>query len=98
MVSDIVLLKELPDFIRNSIEAYVGCIAGASLKGEYIETIGAAGFRDVTVIDETSFSVDYMVNSATAQAVIRDLAISPEVIRAAANSVVSMKVSAVKPY
>jgi ubiquinone/menaquinone biosynthesis C-methylase UbiE len=98
MVSDIVLLKALPHPILNSIEAYVGCIAGASRKGEYIETIGAAGFRDVTVIDETSFSVDYMVNSATAQAVIRDLAISPEVIRAAANSVVSMKVSAVKPY
>ena len=32
MISDIVLLKELPDVLRNSIEAYVGCLSGAYLK------------------------------------------------------------------
>ncbi|NIX57463.1 MAG: methyltransferase domain-containing protein, partial [candidate division Zixibacteria bacterium] len=26
MISDIVLLKELPDFIKDSIEAYIGCL------------------------------------------------------------------------
>jgi len=36
MISDIVLLKELPDFIKNSAEAYVACVAGASLKDDYI--------------------------------------------------------------
>ena len=29
MVSDIVVLKELPDFIKESIDAYIGCVAGA---------------------------------------------------------------------
>ena len=28
MISDIVLLKELPSFIRDSIEAYAGCVSG----------------------------------------------------------------------
>ncbi len=32
MVSDIVLTKPLPAALKNSIEAYVGCVAGASLK------------------------------------------------------------------
>src|SRR3989337_4332744 len=29
MVSDIVLYKELPDAIRNSVESYIGCLSGA---------------------------------------------------------------------
>ena len=36
-VSDIVLLKTLPDFIKNSVEAYVGCISGAILKNNYLK-------------------------------------------------------------
>jgi arsenite methyltransferase len=32
MISDIVLLKELPAFIKNSVEAYIGCVSGAMLK------------------------------------------------------------------
>src|SRR3972149_9853511 len=44
VVSDIVLLEELPDFIRNSIEAYIGCISGAIMKDKYIESIRESGF------------------------------------------------------
>lgn len=55
MVSDIVLLKELPDVITNSIEAYIGCISGAIMKDEYIKTIQDAGFQDVRILDETYF-------------------------------------------
>jgi len=51
-LSDIVLLKELPDEIRESIEAYVGCVAGASMKADYLGAIEAAGFRDVEVLEE----------------------------------------------
>jgi len=38
LLSDIVILKELPEFIRNSYEAYVGCISGAILKDKYYNT------------------------------------------------------------
>ena len=44
MVSDIVLLKKLPDFVKDSIEAYVGCIAGAATKDRYLGAIKSAGF------------------------------------------------------
>ncbi len=53
-LSDIVLLKELPRAIRDSIEAYVGCIAGASLEADYLGAIGAAGFRDVEIVKEVT--------------------------------------------
>ncbi len=56
MVSDIVLMKELPEDIRNSLAAYAGCVAGASRKEDYLATIAEAGFKDVEVISEQSFS------------------------------------------
>lgn len=58
VISDVVLLKELPDFVKNSVGAYVGCIAGAAMKDEYIGAIKAAGFRDVKVIDEVVDVID----------------------------------------
>ncbi len=52
MVSDIVLLKELPEHIKSSVEAYAGCVAGASRKEDYLTTIANAGFKDVVVVSE----------------------------------------------
>ena len=97
MVSDIVLLKELPDFIRNSIAAYVGCISGALMKDEYTGAIKAAGFQEVRMVDETSFPIESMINDPTAKALIENLRIPLEEVREVANSVVSIKVNGVKP-
>jgi arsenite methyltransferase len=54
MVSDMVLTRELPEDIRNSLAAYAGCVAGASLKEDYLLTITKAGFEDVEVVSEQS--------------------------------------------
>ena len=97
MVSDIILLKELPDFIKNSVEAYVGCISGAMMRDEYIEAIREAGFREVKVMDETTFPVECMANDPTAQAIINELNITTEDIKDIENSVVSIKVQGIKP-
>ncbi len=97
MVSDIVLLKELPAFIRNSIAAYVGCISGAMMKDEYIEVIREAGFHEAKIIDETVFPIEYMANDPTAKAIINKTKTSTEEIKELANSVISIKVHAVKP-
>ena len=96
MVSDIVLLKPLPPSLLNSIEAYVGCVAGAAIKSDYIEAIKSAGFQDVAAIDETTFPIECMANDPTAQSVIRNLEISPEALGEIASSIVSVRVSAVR--
>lgn len=96
MISDIVLLKELPEFIKNSIEAYIGCISGAIMKNDYIKTIKEAGFWDVRIIDETHFPVECMANDPTAKAITENLKILPEKIKEIANTVISIKVSGVK--
>ena len=97
MISDIVLLKELPDFVKNSIEAYIGCVSGALLKDEYIRTIKAAGFQDVRIIDETSFPMEFIANDPTVKEVIENLKIPPEKMREVASSIMSIKVYGIKP-
>jgi arsenite methyltransferase len=48
-VSDIVLLKALPEALMRDISAYVGCISGASLLTEYLSAVLAAGLRDLSI-------------------------------------------------
>lgn len=48
-ISDIALLKELPADTRKSVEAYVGCVAGAVLVEEYRRMVEAAGFKNVQI-------------------------------------------------
>jgi arsenite methyltransferase len=96
MVSDIVLLKRLPDFIRNSIRVYVGCLSGALLKEEYIKTIKESGFKEVKVVQEKSFPVDLMLNDETAQEIIKNAHVSVDKIKEVGNSVLSISVHGVK--
>jgi len=48
-VSDIVLLAELPEQIKNDVSAYVGCISGALLMGDYIRIALESGLAGLTV-------------------------------------------------
>lgn len=80
MVSDLVLAKELPQEIRDSVEAYVGCLAGAIKKEEYLRFIEQAGFQGIKIISEASYPVDAMFDN----------------LEAAQNAIVSVKVAAVK--
>jgi len=80
MVSDLVLAKDLPKQIKESVEAYVGCLAGAIKKDDYIGFIKQAGFQDIKVISETGYPVDAMFDN----------------LEAASDAIVSIKVSAVK--
>jgi hypothetical protein len=97
MVSDIVLLKELPEEIKNSVAAYVSCIAGATTKKEYLKEIQAAGFKETKVQDEAAFSSELLLNDPLAIEVAKNLKLSREKAEDLASSVVSIKVSAVKP-
>ena len=96
MISDIVLLKELPEAVLNSIEAYVGCVSGALLKDEYLGIVRDTGFEDIEIISESS-SGDIWVNDPLAESIIGQLGISMEEARDLGKSVVSIKFSAVKP-
>ncbi|MBC7220622.1 arsenite methyltransferase [Candidatus Bipolaricaulota bacterium] len=52
VLSDLVLVRDLPASVRESIEAYVACVAGAAQKDEYLAAIRAAGFEGIRVLKE----------------------------------------------
>ena len=97
MISDIVLLKKLPKLVKESIEAYIGCLSGAVIKDAYLEKIRAAGFEDVQVIDETIFPVEFMANDPTLNKMIKNLGVVAEKVKEVSSSVVSIKVQGIKP-
>ncbi len=97
MISDIVLLKELPDFIKDSVEAYVGCLSGAIMKEEYLKLMAEASFPDIRIMDETSFPIEYIANDPTAKVILEDLEMPIEKAKEVAGSVTSIKVRGVKP-
>jgi SAM-dependent methyltransferase len=84
VVSDLVLLRPLPEHIKDSVEAYVGCVAGASLRDEYLEHAQAAGFADVEVVEERGYGQAEVFGGEPW-------------LREAASSVLSVKVRARKP-
>ena len=96
MVSDIVLLKELPIYIKESVSAYVGCVSGAIIKDEYLKSIKEAGFMDVNIIDETIFPVDLMPNDPTGKVIIDKLSLTKEKLNEIGSTILSIKVEAKK--
>lgn len=54
-VSDMVLLKPLPESIRTAVEAYVGCIAGASLVDDLKAMLVAAGFAKIRLAPKAAY-------------------------------------------
>jgi SAM-dependent methyltransferase len=97
MVSDIVLLKALPKAIQENVEAYAGCIAGAEIKEKYLELMQKAGFKDVKVMQEKTYPLDFIISEPETKETIDSLGMTPDEVKEAANSVVSISVSATKP-
>lgn len=97
LVSDIVLLNELPPEIKNSVAAYVSCVAGASTKEEYLNAIQEAGFQEIKVLAETSFPMAWMEDDPLIKKVSEKLELTPEKTKELSQGIVSVKVSARKP-
>jgi SAM-dependent methyltransferase len=96
MISDIVLKKELPDAVLQSVEAYVGCVSGAMLKGEYLDIVYEVGFENIEVLGESSAG-DVWVSDPLALSIIDQFGITIEEAKEMGKSIVSLKFSAVKP-
>ncbi len=48
-VSDVVVEGELPSAVRSDMEAFVGCVAGALEKTDYLTRLAAAGFVEASI-------------------------------------------------
>lgn len=95
MVSDLVLLRPLPESVRASVEAYAGCISGAMLKEDYLGAMTEAGFREVELVGEAPYSIGSSNPDASELAALAE-GLPAEEAAAAAGPVVSIQVRAVK--
>jgi SAM-dependent methyltransferase len=64
-IADIVAVADLPSSIRNDVNAYAGCVAGASLVSDVVRMLKDAGFQDVAV------TMTHAPEDLTASALIR---------------------------
>lgn len=73
IVSDIVSRGEIPAEVRQDMEQWAGCVAGAMDREEYLETIRHCGFREVRVLHEEAYDYgqtdDYALLSVTVEAI-----------------------------
>ncbi len=67
------------------------------MKDEYLNSIKKAGFSDVDVLDEFSYSIELIDNNQTVKAIVECFNISIEMIKDVAGSIVSIKVQSKKP-
>ena len=95
-ISDVVLTRELPDFVKNSTRAYIGCLAGAIMKQEYLQIIANVGFTDVSIAAESSFPVQSLLCEGSGSAAVEMPQFSPQQQKKIAESVLSIKVNARK--
>jgi arsenite methyltransferase len=57
-VSDVVVDGEVPDEVRKSVELWIGCIAGALRRDEYVSKLEKAGFENIGVEPTRVYDVE----------------------------------------
>jgi arsenite methyltransferase len=97
MISDLVLVKPLPQALISSAAAYIGCLSGAIIKDAYLRLISDAGFEEITIMEEGRYPIECMANDTSSDALNKDFVILPEVLAEARESVSSIKIRAIKP-
>lgn len=96
MISDIILLTELPDYVKNSVEGHIACLSGAVKKHDYINAIAKAGFTDIRIDKQAHFPIELMLNDPIAEKIVRENNLTEKEITAIANSIASISISAKK--
>ena len=96
MVSDIVLEQPLPEAVLASVDAYLGCVGGASLRSSYLETIRKAGFAEIRVDREASFLHAMALDDPAVQSLVNELGLSSDEVKQYAASVTSLHIFARK--
>ncbi len=97
MVSDLALKKPLPKAVRESVDAYVACVAGALVKDDYLAAIREAGFSGVEVVSEKAFPAELVLEDSLAPEIIAKLDIPRDELLDHISSVLSLNIQAFKP-
>lgn len=90
-ISDVVLIGNLPDKIKNAAELYAGCVSGAIQKETYLELIEINGFKNISIQKEKDIIIpnDILSNYLTEEEI--------KTFRSGNTGIYSISVYAQKP-
>ncbi|MDQ7824230.1 MAG: arsenite methyltransferase [Candidatus Eremiobacteraeota bacterium] len=84
-VSDIVLVEDLSPQVRESVTLYIGCIAGALLRDEYMKLVEKAGFTSIKLVNESPLPYEAVERTGVPQAEAQKACDSARSIMVTAN-------------
>jgi len=96
MISDLILLNELPDYILNSVDGHIACLSGTIRKEEYINAIEKAGFNNVKIDKEQAFPMDLFLSDPLAKKIVTENNLTEKQVVDIINSIASVSISALK--
>ena len=94
-VSDIVVEGELPEALRSNMLAYVGCVAGALERTDYLQRLAAAGFVDASIEPTRRYTFADLQGTACCAEITAGL--TPDQIASADGRVMGAFIRARKP-
>ena len=96
-VSDMIQTVPLPDALLDTKAAKVGCLSAAMTTESYLASLSEAGFAGVCVESEIPYPPDLGLEERLIEGLRDEQGVPEEAVRAAARSLVSIAVTAVKP-
>lgn len=97
-ISDIVLEKELPDFVKNSLVGHIACVSGAEKLEDYLNYVRDAGFKEIEIKSKQKFPLELMLTDPQLMKIAKqmDFDIDSEEAKDIASRVTSMSLTATK--
>mgnify|MGYP000869521055 CR=1 FL=1 len=94
-VSDLVLKRRLPWFLRRSMALYAACVAGALQREDYLSRMRTSGLLEVRVLSESGYTMEFLEADPTLRPLLALVRWVPP-LRKYVDSVLSIKVNTVK--
>lgn len=97
-ISDIVLEKELPDFVKNSLAGHIACVSGAEKLEDYLQYVRNAGFKDIKIETKTTFPLELILTDPLVKKIAKKMNFNLNSVEAKdiASRVTSISLSAIK--
>lgn len=97
-ISDIILEKELPDFIKNSLAGHIACVSGSETLDQYLSYIEDAGFKNIKVEKKTNFPLELMLADPQVMQIAKEMNfnLNSEEAKDIASRVMSVSITAEK--
>ncbi|MFK7806472.1 MAG: arsenite methyltransferase [Saprospiraceae bacterium] len=97
-VSDIVLEKELPEFIKKSLAGHIACVSGAEKIEDYLQYVKYAGFSNIKIESKNNFPLELMLADPQIKKIAEEINFNLDSDKAKdiASRVTSISITAIK--